>query len=112
MIKVTFYEDSRKRLSSFFADGHADFAEAGDDIVCSAVSAVLQAARLGLEMHLRVHLEVEQKLGHIRITWPETLRSDPAVEAIVQTARLSVEQIARQFPANVRCNIELDNRVR
>jgi uncharacterized protein YsxB (DUF464 family) len=111
VIKVTFYEDSRKRLSSFFADGHADFAEAGDDIVCSAVSAVLQAARLGLEMYVRTDVSVEQKKGHIRISWPETMRSDPAVKAIVETARLSVEQIARQFPANVHCNNAPEDRV-
>ena len=112
MIKVTFYRDSFNRLSSFYADGHADFAEAGDDIVCSAVSSVLQAARLGLEMYVRVPLEVEQKKGHIRITWPENKRNDVAIMAIVETARLSVEQIARQFPENVECNIATLDRVR
>ena len=54
----------------------ASQAEAGDDIVCSAVSSVLQAARLGLEMYVRVPLEVEQRKGHIRITWPENRRGD------------------------------------
>lgn len=108
MIKVTFYRDSFNRLSSFFADGHADFAEAGDDIICSAVSSVLQAARLGLEMHVRVPLDVEQRKGHIRISWPKERRGDIAISAIVETARLSVEQIARQFPENVHCNIETD----
>lgn len=111
MIKVTFYRDSFNRLSSFFADGHADFAEAGDDIICSAVSSVLQAARLGLEMYVRVPLEVEQRKGHIRISWPENRRGDIAINAIVETARLSVEQIARQFPENVHCNIEAESRV-
>jgi uncharacterized protein len=112
VIKVTFYRDSFNRLSSFYADGHADFAEAGDDIVCSAVSSVLQAARLGLEMYARIPLDLEQKPGHLRITWPDNKRNDPAVNAIVETARLSVEQIARQFPENVECNIEALERVR
>ena len=112
MIKVTFYRDSFNRLSSFIADGHADFAEFGDDIVCSAVSAVLQAARLGLEMYVRVQLDLEQRPGFIRITWPENRRNDVAINAIVETARMSVEQIARQFPENVECNIETPNKVR
>lgn len=29
-------------------DGHADYAEYGNDIVCAAVSAILQTAQLGL----------------------------------------------------------------
>jgi len=34
--------------NSIEIEGHADYAEHGSDIVCSAVSAVLQTAQLGL----------------------------------------------------------------
>ena len=102
MLEVTFYRDSRKRLSSVFADGHADFAEHGDDVVCAAVSAVLQAARLGLEAHAKVPLEVSQQSGDLRLRWPEGVRNDAAVAAIGATAELAVRQIAKQYPAHVR----------
>jgi uncharacterized protein YsxB (DUF464 family) len=102
MLEVTFYRDSRQRLSSVFALGHAGFAEHGEDIVCAAVSAILQAARLGLEAHVRIPLDVQQNSGELRITWPESARDDTALVAIVTTAELSTEQIARQYPTHVR----------
>ena len=53
MLEVTFYRDDRDRVSGFLARGHADYEEHGKDIVCAAVSAVLQAARLGLSAHAK-----------------------------------------------------------
>lgn len=105
MVDVTFYEDSRKRLSSFVAGGHAEIAETSSDeysLVCAAVSAVLQAARLGLERHAGISPAVTQRRGDMRVAWPESVRDDLAVQAIAATAALAVEQIARQYPAHVR----------
>lgn len=102
MLDVTFRKDSRNRLSSVFADGHADTAVHGEDIVCAAVSAILQAARLGLEEHAGIALQVEQRPGRLDMRWPEERRDDAAVVAIVATAELAVAQIAGQYPEHVR----------
>jgi uncharacterized protein YsxB (DUF464 family) len=104
MLSVVFFEDSRQRLSSFVARGHVELPEASSDeysLVCAAVSAVLQAARAGLEEHARVPLEVRMERGDMRVTWPEAARDDASVQAIVATARIAVEQIARQYPVHV-----------
>ena len=106
MLEVTFRRDSRKRLSSVFADGHADTAAHGEDLVCAAVSAILQAARLGLQEHAKVGLEVEQRPGRLSLRWPEDRRDDAAVIAIVATAELAATQIAGQFPEHVRVRTE------
>ena len=108
MLNVTFFEDSRHRLSSFVARGHAGFAESGEDIVCAAVSAILQAARLGLEEHAKVALDVTQNAGDMRVRWPEAKRDDASVRAIVETAALSTAQIASQYPQHVRFARELE----
>lgn len=105
MLHVTFRRDSRNRLSSIFASGHVEIPETSADeysLVCAAVSAILQAARLGLEAHVKLPLEVEQKSGHLSMQWPQASREDERVEAIVETARLAVEQIASQYPQHVR----------
>lgn len=101
MLEVTFYRDSRQRLSSVFARGHAGWADSGEDIVCAAVSAILQAARLGLEAHCKIPLDVEQQAGSLRLCWPESVRDREAVIAIVSTVELSVRQIAAQYPKHV-----------
>jgi uncharacterized protein len=102
VLVVTFTKDSRNRLSSVFAQGHALAGDHGEDVVCAAVSAIVQAARLGLEAHAGVALDVHQESGDFQMRWPEANRDDEAVRAIVATAELSIEQIARQYPAHVR----------
>ncbi len=101
MLNVVFFRDSRQRLSSVFAVGHAEWADENNDIVCAAVSAILQAARLGLEDHAGIENVATQAKGDMRIEVPEGRRDDPAVAAILATAELSVKQIAAQYPANV-----------
>jgi len=102
MVTVTFHEDSRGRLSSVVAEGHAGWADAGDDIVCAAASAILQAAWLGLSEHAHVAVAGERTSGRLVMRWPADLRDRDDVAAIVATAALSIEQIARQYPEHVR----------
>lgn len=108
MLEVTFYRDSRQRPSSFVARGHAEFAEHGEDVVCAAVSAVLQAARLGLESYAGINLAVAQDEGTLDLRWPESERDNLALGAIVGTAELAVEQIASQYPSHVKFRRKLE----
>ncbi len=110
MVDVTFYRDGRDRLSSVFACGHADFAEHGQDVVCAAVSAILQALRVGLETYARIPLDADQEPGELHLRWPESARDDAALRAIVTTAELSIERIAEQYPEQVRLTREHDRR--
>ena len=106
MMEVVFRRDSRQRLSSVFAEGHVELPETTSDefsLVCAAVSGILQAARLGLEAHVKVPLDAGQSSGNLSLRWPSQARDDERVQAIVDTARLAVEQIASQYPEHLRC---------
>lgn len=105
MVEVTFYRDGRERLFRFFASGHVDIPESSSDeysLVCAAVSAVLQAARAGLEEHAKIETGATMRRGHLDVTIPESDRDDRAVIAIVATAEIAALQIARQYPQHVR----------
>ena len=102
MLEVTFFRDRRDRVSGFLARGHAGFEEHGKDIVCAAVSAVLQAARLGLSSYAKAQVNARQSPGELELTWSSAEGDWESVRAIVATAELAVEQIARRFPKNVR----------
>ncbi len=102
MLTVTFRTDSRNRLSAFFADGHAEFSDHGSDVVCAGVSAILQAAVLGLTEHAHLALAATMASGQLAVEIPPEARNREDVCAIVDTARLSIEQIARQYPDHVR----------
>jgi uncharacterized protein YsxB (DUF464 family) len=104
VLEVVFRRDSLDRLSSVFATGHVEIPESSSDeysLVCAAVSAILQAARLGLEAHVKLPLDATQRAGDLSLRWPPRARDDERVGAIVETARLAVEQIARQYPQHV-----------
>jgi uncharacterized protein YsxB (DUF464 family) len=104
MLNVTFQRDSRDRLSSVFAEGHVEIPESSSDeysLVCAGVSAVLQAARLGLEAYAGIPLAAQQHKGELRLQWPERSRDDAALKAIVTTAELAVEAIAKEYPQHI-----------
>ncbi len=102
MVEIRIVRDSRNRLSSFFAGGHAGWADHGQDVVCAAISTALQSAWLGLAEVAAVDVDAEKGEGTLRLAWPEAVRDDPAVRAIVATAALTVETIARQYPKSAR----------
>jgi uncharacterized protein len=102
MLEVTFARDDRDRLCGVSARGHADFAGHGKDIVCAAVSAILQAARLGLTEYAGADVAVRQDPGRLELQWRENERDRESVRAIAATAELAIEQIARRFPKHVR----------
>lgn len=102
MLDVTFYCDEHGRYRGFSANGHADFDEHGQDVVCAAVSAILQAARLGLERYARITASATQAAGQLELTWSGPDSERESVLAIVTTADLALEEIARLYPAHVR----------
>jgi uncharacterized protein YsxB (DUF464 family) len=105
VVEVTFYRDGRERLSRFFASGHVEIPESSSDeysLVCAAVSAILQAARAGLEEHTKIDTAAKMASGNLDVTISESDRDDRAVAAIVATAEIAVAQIAKQYPQHVR----------
>jgi uncharacterized protein YsxB (DUF464 family) len=102
VLEVRFRKDSRRRLSSVLAAGHAEAGIAGDDVVCAAASAILQAAELGLTSYAALEGVVVRADGQMWFAIPETAREREDVKAIVGTAELAIAQLAWQFPVNVR----------
>jgi len=103
MLEVRFRRDSRDRLSSVFSSGHAEQGEPGEDIACAAVSALLQAAWAGLTDVAHVKVTGHRRSGDLLMRWPEDVRGRADVNAIVATAELAIEQIAKQYRGAIRC---------
>jgi uncharacterized protein YsxB (DUF464 family) len=105
VVKVVVRRDAAGRLASLRADGHADWAsQSGDgeyDLVCAAVSAILQAAWLGLTDVAGIAVSADRSGGRLRLNWAADARDLPAVAAIAGTAERAIEALAVQFPAHV-----------
>ncbi|MDB5071599.1 MAG: hypothetical protein JWM87_2710 [Candidatus Eremiobacteraeota bacterium] len=102
MLEVRFRRDSRDRLSSVFSSGHAEQGEPGEDVACAAVSALLQAAWAGLTDVAHVQVTGHRRSGDLLMRWPQDARDRQDVHAIVATAELAIEQIAKQYRGAIR----------
>jgi uncharacterized protein len=102
VLEVTFFRGARDRVSGFSAHGHAEFDTYGKDIVCAAVSAILQAARVGLTEYARADVTAQQAPGRLEMHVSNDDRDAESVRSIFATAELAIEQISRRYPKHVR----------
>lgn len=96
MVEVVFEQDQRGQDIGFCAQGHAGFAEDGEDIVCAAVSAILQTIVLGLEDALHMDIFLEMKDGDMQVRLPDKISDELLANAqlLFKTMRLGLESIA------------------
>ena len=102
MIKIEVSRNEQGMITGYRVSGHAGYAEEGEDIICSAISALTQAPLMGLERHLKLKptYTVDQEAGILEVA----LNSAPndLTEAILETMLLGVTSIAKQCPKYVR----------
>ncbi|HKM38972.1 MAG TPA: ribosomal-processing cysteine protease Prp [bacterium] len=101
MITVQLQFRTEGIVVGYVVTGHADYAPCGSDIVCAAVSALTQAALLGLTEHLGLSPRVEIKAGYFSLTLPYGSEADVGVQAILATLALALNNIAEQYPERV-----------
>ncbi|HBT47154.1 MAG TPA: ribosomal-processing cysteine protease Prp [Peptococcaceae bacterium] len=99
MVRVTLWCDEGGQTVGFSVYGHAGYRPRGRDIVCAAVSALTQAAVLGLEEYLSVAPEVHKGEGSLRCLIPEDLPlpEREKAEVIFGTMELGLRAIAMSY---------------
>ena len=101
MTKIAFIH-SEGVLVGFDAHGHTGYADAGEDIVCAAVSALTQATVIGMQevLSLPVRIERDDRAGRLMaVVAPEHAQS---ARVLLETLRLSLSSICAQYPGYVR----------
>lgn len=91
------------RITRFSLSGHADFADSGKDIVCSAVSALTYNAVNSCERFAGIVLEVHDELDLV-CQIPDINESGKAqtVQLLVQSMVFGMEQIENQYPEHLK----------
>ena len=96
MTKVTITKKNNK-ISVVECDGHTNYGEAGEDIVCAALSSVVQTALLGLLAVAGVNVDIKRndKKGYLKFALPSNLTEDEAqkCEIILQTMLCGVSDL-------------------
>ena len=90
--------------------GHTGYAKSGKDIVCAAVSSVVQTAVLGVLQVAKVAAvyQVDEDTGYLCLQMPTQLDADQQqkAQAILQTAKLGVLDIANNYPQFVKMEVK------
>lgn len=89
------------KIVSVECDGHTGYGEEGEDIVCSALSSIVQTAILGLLQvaKINVNYEIQDSNGYLKITLPNELTIEERHDAdiILETMFLGVYDLNQGF---------------
>ena len=100
MICVRFMTTASGEIVGFSVDGHADYGEAGTDIVCAAVSsaAYMTANTITEVLHADAQVSVDEGEMLVRVT-----RSQAAsCRDILAGFKLHMIGLEEQYPENIR----------
>ena len=103
---VSFFKRPDGALTGYRAQGHTGYAEAGEDIVCAAVSALTQTTLNGLQNVLKApvmfEIDDEAALLEARLTPQATEAQVEAAQLLLKTLLEGLRAIERSYPRNVR----------
>ena len=97
MIRVTISRTKNNQVTSFWLSGHADYADSGQDIVCSAVSvlAINTVNALSMYTSQKFETDMDEESGTFIVNFPEALSHD--AELLVNTMILGLRSIENDY---------------
>ena len=99
MIKVTFFEDPSGSYKGYEISGHADYSEAGSDIICSAVSALGINTANSLKELVRIPLQTKTREGYLKVMLPESIPENEHHDAqlLLESLKLGLRSIQESY---------------
>lgn len=98
------------KFIGFRAEGHTGYAPKGEDIVCAAVSSLIQSTILGLEklVGIGITLQTNQESGLIQclLTEERSANKSQKADLLLGTMFLGLEQIAENYDKHVKISIK------
>ena len=93
-----FTEDDR--ITGFSVSGHSGYAEAGSDIVCSAISAIVTMAEATINdvCGAKAKVRVKDEQARITLTLPTSCDEEEAVQAVLSGLMLTLINLREDYP--------------
>ena len=88
------------RISGFSVSGHSGYAEAGQDIVCAAVSAVVEMAEATINdvCGAKAKVRVKEEDARITLTLPASCDEEESVQAVLAGLLLYLCNLRDEYP--------------
>ncbi len=88
------------RITGFSVSGHSGYAEAGSDIVCAAISAIVTMAEATINEVCGAKAKVRVKEEHARVTLtlPSSCDEEETVQAVLSGMLVTLLSFKEQYP--------------
>ena len=89
-----------ERITGFSISGHSGYAEAGQDIVCAAVSAVVTMAEATINdvCGAKAKVRVKDEQARITLTLPASCDEEESVQAVLSGMMLTLISLREDYP--------------
>ena len=102
-----FTEDDR--ITGFSVSGHSGYAEAGSDIVCAAISAVVTMAEATINdvCGAKAKVRVKDEQARISLTLPVSCDEEESVQAVLTGMMLTLCSLRDDYPDYIEVVMEV-----
>ena len=99
MTRCEFFTEN-ERITGFSVSGHSGYAEAGQDIVCAAVSAVVSMAEATINdvCGAKAKVRVKEEDARVTLTLPASCDEEEAVQAVLSGMMLTLLSLREDYP--------------
>ena len=99
MTRCEFYTEN-DRITGFSVSGHSGYAEAGADIVCAAVSAVVTMAEATINdvCGAKAKVRVKDEQARITLTLPVSCDEEESIQAVLAGMMLTLCSMRDDYP--------------
>ena len=99
MTKCEFFTQD-VRITGFSVSGHSGYAEAGSDIVCAAISAVVTMAEATINdvCGAKANVRVKEDDARITLTLPASCDEEESVQAVLAGMMLTLCSLRDDYP--------------
>ena len=89
-----------ERITGFSVSGHSGYAEAGADIVCAAISAVVTMAEATINevCGAKAKVRVKEEDARVTLTLPTSCDEEDAVQAVLAGMMLTLCSMRDDYP--------------
>ena len=99
MTKCEFFTE-QDRITGFSVSGHSGYAEAGADIVCAAISAIVTMAEATINdvCGAKAKVRVKDADARISLTLPASCDEEESVQAVLAGMLITLCNLREQYP--------------
>ena len=99
MTRCEFFTEGN-RITGFSISGHSGYAEAGQDIVCAAISAVVTMAEATINdvCGAKAKVRVKDEQARITLTLPVSCDEEESVQAVLAGMMLTLISLRDDYP--------------